>query len=112
MSYPHDYTAQFVYSDCNKLKIAGSTYHQVLRITTDQWTGSDPDYGSGTFRLSFGDYWATTCLGYGITIVDLKAALEATGVLSARGYMLKSMSTSLGHTPMAIRMLRRYSYLL
>ena len=66
VAYPLDYTAQFVYTDCNKNKIAGSSYHQVLRITTDQWSGSSPTYGS-EFRLSFGDYFSTDNLGYDVT---------------------------------------------
>ena len=76
VSVPLDYTAQWIYADCDKIKIAGSSYHQVLRITTDQWASNVADYGDGTFRLQFGDYSTTPCLGYDITIENLKAALN------------------------------------
>merc|ERR1711988_1552858 len=76
VSVPLDYTAQWIYADCDKLKIAGSSYHQVLRITTDKWSSNVADYGTGTFRLQFGDYSMSSCLGYDITIEDLKAALN------------------------------------
>ena len=99
VSVPLDYTAQWIYSDCDKLKIAGSSYHQVLRITTT----------SGLLAVAC--KWLTTALelsvcslgllnhvpGYDITIEDLKAALNVlVGGLSVEKVFVEDYTYQVG----------------